>query len=222
MAFINIQSQWLRHFLVWWAMIVMSACQFNPGHEQAASIDALADSDVDTVIARLPNPYLTNLPTVNAQAKDRFAKAEQAVSNADWLQAEQHLLWLIEHYPDLSGPYVNLAMVYGQLGQQDKQATMFERAINANGNNIYAYNEYGVLLREQGDFTGAEQRYKQALTVWPDYPEGHLNLAILYDLYMGKLDLALQHYQSYKSLLDEPSRQLDGWIIDLQRRMNHQ
>ena len=49
--------------------------------------------------------------------------------------------------------------------------------------------------------------------------ETHLNLAILYDLYMGKLPQALEHYQRYLELTSDEKSPVKGWVADLQRRM---
>ena len=101
----------------------------------------------------------------------------------------------------------------------DKADQAFTRAIAVNANNLAAYNQLAIMKREAGQFSAAEALYQQALRVWPFHPESHKNLGILYDLYLGKGALALQHYQAYQQLLAEPDRQVNGWIIDLERRL---
>ena len=46
-----------------------------------------------------------------------------------------------------------------------------------------------------------------------------LNLAILYELYMGRYAEALAAYQDYQLVLDEPDTKVNGWLIDLERRV---
>ncbi len=195
--------------------LLISACQFVP----TTSEPEPADVSLDNAPPKSINPYLENRPTVSAAAADRYQQAQAALANQDWTQAEQHLLWITDNAPQLSGPYIGLAMLYNTTEQTEKVAPMFKQAIAANRNNVSAYNQYAIFLRQQGDFKGAEALYQQALVVWPDYPEGHLNLGILYDMYMGKLDLALQEYQQYQDLQSEPDRQVAGWIVDTQRRL---
>ena len=48
----------------------------------------------------------------------------------------------------------------------------------------------------------------------------HYNLGILYDIYLGKTELALQHYRKYQQVLAEPDKRVGGWIKDLERRGN--
>jgi Flp pilus assembly protein TadD len=119
----------------------------------------------------------------------------------------------------LSGVYLNLGIVYRNKGDLEKAIAEFNLAITANMRNVDAYNQLAVLKRESGDFNGAETLYQKALSIWPFYPEGHKNIAILYDLYLGKPELALSHYQAYQQLLPAPDKQVDSWVADLQRRL---
>ena len=223
-------------------MLVLPACQFISKIDKAADLEEVSESDglpkgTNPPSKRLPNPYLANPIEVPIEAQARFQSATEAFSTNQWQQAEQDLLWITEHYSELSGPWLNLALLYDKMSHDktlddktlddktngpDKVEYAFSRAIETNNQNVYAYNQYGVFLRKQGDFAKAEKNYKQALVVWPDFPEGHLNLAILYDLYLGKLTLALHHYESYQALQDEPKRQVSGWIIDVRRRLKTQ
>ena len=45
------------------------------------------------------------------------------------------------------------------------------------------------------------------------------NLGILYELYLGKLPEALEYYRTYQSMLSEPDRRVQGWVMDLERRL---
>jgi hypothetical protein len=53
----------------------------------------------------------------------------------------------------------------------------------------------------------------------PDFREAYLNLGILYELYLGKLPEALAAYRTYQSLLEAPDHRVDGWVMDLERRL---
>lgn len=93
------------------------------------------------------------------------------------------------------------------------------RLSKKNSNNIYALNQLAILARHQCEFSKAETHWLQAIKLWPNYPSAHYNLGILYELYTGKLELALQHYQTYQSLIDEPDKRVALWIADLKRRL---
>ena len=201
-------------------LLLSGGCQFVP--EQKQDFDALK-AEVDSTIAPLkiasPNPYLQNPVAVPAAAQQKFQQANKALAAGDWQDAENDLLWLIKNHPALSGPMLNLALLYAETGQDEKAQQYFNQAINVNQQNVNAYNQYAIYWRKRGQFNQAEQFYLKALAVWPDYPEAHLNLGMLYDLYMGALPPALEHYQYYQALLEEPSRQVQGWIMDTERRL---
>lgn len=166
-----------------------------------------------------PNPYLQNKPSVNRQAQQLFNDATAAMDKKQWPQAESLLVKLTGQFPTLSGAYLNLGIVYQAKGENDKAEQALNSALTVNPNNLDAYNQLAIFKREAGDFTGAEAQYQKALAVWPFHPESHKNLGILYDLYMGKSEQALHHYQAYQQLLPEPDKQMNGWIVDLERRL---
>ncbi|UCE89659.1 MAG: tetratricopeptide repeat protein, partial [Pseudomonadota bacterium] len=87
-----------------------------------------------------------------------------------------------------------------------------------NPDNAAAYNHLGIVHRQRGDFKKAQDAYRQALKIEPDYALAHRNLGILYDLYMGDLSRALKHYERYQALTGGDDRQVDKWIVDLKRR----
>lgn len=173
-------------------------------------------------VVRAPNPYLIDPPEVPAAARKRFQAAQTALDQQQWELAETDLLWITEHYPQFSGPWLNLAMLYRQTENADKVESAFQQALGANPKNIAAYNEYGIYLREAGRFEEAKSIYLKALAVWPDSPATHINLGILYDLYLGNLEQALVHYRIYQALQDQPDRRVEGWIVDTERRLEQQ
>jgi tetratricopeptide (TPR) repeat protein len=167
-----------------------------------------------------PNPYLQNPQKLNDQVQVNFYDAVSAMQQKNWDHAETVLKQLAEKNPKLSGVYLNLGILYRNKGEAEKAAAEFSQAINANPKNVDAYNQLAVLKREAGDFGAAESLYQKALAVWPFYPEGHKNIAILYDLYLSKPEQALPHYQAYQQLLAAPDKQVDSWVAELQRRLN--
>ena len=54
-------------------------------------------------------------------------------------------------------------------------------------------NDAGILLEREGRLQEAEQAYTQALTVNPNYPEAHANLAMLYER-SGQQEKAIYHW----------------------------
>ena len=198
-------------------LLLISACQSVPDRPE----EQLSE-DAEVAVQKTVNPYLLNRPSVSSAVTKRFTRAQEAIDAENWAQAEFELQWLTVNHPNLSGPYLSLAVVYQAISETEKAELAFKGAIAANSNNVNAYNQYGIYLRKKGEFSNAEKQYKQALELWPDYPTGHINLAILYDLYMGELPLAIEFYQRYQALLEQPDNQVAGWLIDAERRLKRQ
>ena len=164
------------------------------------------------------NPYLKGRQTVPADAQRQFERAQLLIEREDWQQALQALHALTQSSPQLSGPSLNLALIYQQLGDEDRAQYWFQQSIASNPTNIVAYNEYGIFLRKQGRFEAAETVYLQALDKWEASADTHRDIGILYDLYLGKPGKALQHYSRYQSLTGEQDRLVAAWITDLERQ----
>jgi tetratricopeptide (TPR) repeat protein len=81
-----------------------------------------------------------------------------------------------------------------------------------------ALNQLGMLLRRNGKFLEAEAAYLKAVTAKPDYALAHYNLGVLNELYLQRLDSALQHFERYQEIVGG-DEQVEKWITDLQRRV---
>lgn len=152
-------------------------------------------------------------------AQSLFNSAIAAQREQHWDQAESQLKQLVEKYPQLSGPHLNLALLYAQTQRQELAEAEFKQTLKVNPNNIAAYNQYGIWLRGQARMVEAEAIYLQAIERAPDNADTHLNLGILYDLHMGKLPQALAQYQRYLELSGDEKSPARAWVADLQRRL---
>ena len=208
-------------------VLVLAGCSSAPGKKTATAKDetgsvttvAAAGASILPAGPATPNPYLQNKPSASRQATQNFTDATRAMRNKQWPQAESLLQKVVAENNKLSGAYLNLGLVY-RAQKEDKRAEQaFNDAIAANHTNLDAYNQLAILQREAGNFSGAEANYKKALSIWPFHPESHKNIAILYDLYMGKSAEALPHYEAYLQLIGGEDKQATSWIADLQRRL---
>lgn len=166
-----------------------------------------------------PNPYAQNKPSLSRDINQQFADATRAMRNKQWAQAESLLQKIIAVNPKLSGAQLNLGLVYRAQQENKRAEQAFNDAIAANHTNLDAYNQLAILQREAGNFAAAESNYKKALSVWPYHAGSHKNIAILYDLYLGKSAEALPHYEAYLELIGGEDKQAKSWIADLQRRL---
>ena len=118
----------------------------------------------------------------------------------------------------ISGPWVNIGLAHKELGQKDKAKASFEIALSINPKNSYALNHLAIMYREEGDFNKAEGLYKKALSARPDYQNAHLNLAILCELYLRKIDCAIEHYQEFLSLSGGQDKSVTAWVAQLKKQ----
>jgi tetratricopeptide (TPR) repeat protein len=125
----------------------------------------------------------------------------------------------MEKYPTYSGAAYNLAVLEKKRGNVEMELKYLEEAIKRNPKNLNARNLRALIYRDQGKFADAEKEYKDIIKLWGGYLTAYKNLGILYDLYMGKVDLALPYYKKYNSLVAQPDKQVNGWIVDIERRM---
>ncbi len=173
----------------------------------------------EPAFAVIPNPYQPG--NVPGPAVAEFKRVKALMAASKWQEASGLLNLMIETYPTLSGPYVNLGIVHQKLGESDQAEKALKFAIETNSNNFDAYTQLGILYRELGRFDEAETVYKNALSLWPHHLASVKNLGILYDLYMGRFEEALAYYELSQKILGGEDRQLKGWIADLKRRMGN-
>ena len=212
-------------------VLLLAGCSSLPELSQQATEPAQQTADEPPLspfelmaleLKRQPNQYHQSRKRVSAQARNTFADAIAWRKQGELDKAKQAFEQLTETNRDLSGPWLQL----GDLAAlQDNDASLktavshYRRAIDINPANYLAHNRLARTLREQGKFSEAEQHYRQALVSWPAYDKAYLNLGILYDLYMGDKQKALEQYQIYQALQDKPQRQIKGWIADLSRQL---
>jgi Flp pilus assembly protein TadD len=158
-------------------------------------------------------------PNVKPANREAFAQALTAIEAQRWSQAEPLLRKVTSDQPGLAGPWVNLAQVYVATEQLEEARLALSQAVKANPNHCAARNQLGVLSRQAGEFSAAEEHYKRCLSVEPDNETVVLNLGILYELYLGRLPEALAAYRQYQDLSDSEDRKVKGWVMDLERRL---
>lgn len=155
---------------------------------------------------------------LDQKTEAQFTKALTMIKNGDLDTAETLLLNLTSSQAQLTGPHANLGIVHYKKGDYEKAETAFRTVLEIAPNHTVAYNYLGMTLRQLGRFTEAQQSYKQAIAANPAYRHAHLNLGILYDLYMRKPVDALTHYEQYQALSESEDKKVSLWIKDLKRQ----
>lgn len=156
------------------------------------------------------------LTQAQQSAFDRGAQA-LAAGNAD--SAVSIFEKLVESKPELAAAHANLGTALMMREDEALARSSLQRAVALDPSLVEAQLRLGVLHRRAGNFEKAEAAYKAALEQAPDHRNAHLNLGILYDVYLQRPQQALEHYQRFQELSDQPDKEVATWIADLKQRL---
>jgi len=207
--------------------LTLGGCARQAPKDDTGAIDAntteqtsTGDTVTDSVTAPAARPAKATRPTeVDPDVKEPFTSAVAAL-RSNYPQAAIDLLTpLTQSHPDYAGIWVNTGIAYYQLKQQDSARNAFNKAIELDSSQAAAHNYLAFMAREAGQFQQAEAAYGQALQANPDYALTHLNIGVLYDLYLHQPERALAHYREYQILSGSADKAVRKWIIDLERRV---
>ena len=186
------------------AALAIAGCAAGPGKRSAG--DA-------------PPPEKRGVPTdVPARALTLYEQATAVMASGDSGEAELRFEEFLLQFPDYPGAYVNLAILRVEKGDDRAAREAIDAALAIDPDYAPALNQLGMLLRRNGDFPGAESAYLKAVTADPAYALAHYNLGVLNELYLQRLDVALQHFERYQELVGN-DEQVEKWIADLRRRV---
>ena len=147
-----------------------------------------------------------------------FEQATAVMAAGDFVDAELRFKEFLLQYPEYPGAHVNLAIIHSSNGNAAAARAAVDAALALRPDHPAALNQLGMLLRRNGKFLEAEAAYLKAVTVSPEYALAHYNLGVLNELYLQRLEAALQNFKTYQSLVGE-DKQVAIWIKDLTRRV---
>ena len=136
----------------------------------------------------------------------------------NYRQAEANLEEIIKVRPDIPEAHFNLGFARQKLERHAEAIKAFEAGLRLRVDDAEATNMLGVSLRVSGRFADAEAAYRRGLALAPNLDKLHLNLGILYELYLRKPAQALDSYRRYQSLQKVPDPKVSAWIALLETR----
>ncbi len=167
-----------------------------------------------------PAAATATVPTeVEPAVLERYEQAVALLEAGDLEGAESLLQRFVADHPGYPGAHTNLAIVYRQTNREADAERALGRALALAPDYAPALNQLGVIHREHGRFAEAEAAYLKAVTAQPGYALAHFNLGVLNDLYLGRPDEALSHYEQYQALTDGNDETVAMWIVDIRRRL---
>ena len=163
------------------------------------------------------NPYVTR-GRIKKSSVAAFIEARKLFKSKQYESASKQLSALTKNDDSLSGPWVMQGDIKSAEGDLEAAEKIYEKALQTNKKNVNAWLRLAYTQRLQGQYLKAQNTYVNALAVWQDCPETHLNLAILYDLYLNLPIRAQKHMEAYVFLSDEKDVRVSVWLDELQGR----
>lgn len=155
---------------------------------------------------------------INSEHKTAFTQAVSAMQAGQIKKAQSLFISLIDKQPNISNAHLNLGIIFIKNKSLNKAEKAFTQALKINPENIYALNQIGIVYRQQGNFSKSKSAYEKAISIESEYAFAHLNLGILYDLYLYDFPKAIEQYKKYQEITDNKNKQVNKWIVDLERR----
>jgi len=226
---ITINMRSVAGFILSASIVLLASCASQKEEEPK---ELTADQiRIQELVKFGPDPYKASAPVAakdNKEEKARLAairaefKLVHKLLQTDEAAAEAELQKMVDKFPTYSGAAYNLAVLEKKRGNIKKAKEHLKIAITRNDKNLDARALQALIAREEGDFASAEKGYKEILALWGGYLSAYKNLGILYDLYMGDPEKALPYYKKYNYFLAVPDKQVNGYIIDIERRVGAQ
>lgn len=164
------------------------------------------------------NPYMLQKGKIKKDSAVKFIEAKRAISAKNYQKANSLLDDLTASDDSLSGPWLLKGDLAVKQEKLDDAVSYYAKAIEVNDKNVNAYLRLAHLQRQQGKFLIAQNTYTEALKTWKDFPEAHLNIAVLYDLYLNHPIRAQRHLEAYQFLTGEEDLEVGEWLKEIKSR----
>jgi len=208
-------NSWSNRFVSAGLLAALAGCGATPSRQAEPVVTAPVAAS--NVAAAATAPQATAAP-VPERAAAQYAEALQLMKAGKSVDAELEFKQLTLAYPEYAGPQLNLGLIYLQSARLAEAQSAFAAVLEHNPGNSVAANELGITDRKLGQFKAAEASYLKALAAEPDYAAAHLNLGVLYDLYLGEPQKALEEFERYVAIAGE-NKQVAGWVAELHKRV---
>jgi len=180
---------------------------YGPAHYASAQVDRKLGrtKEAEEELALYAH-HEAVVPPVNDPLRDQFRKLdmraaahlergvqlEQVGRLKDAVAETEEALRL---NPELVKAHINLLILYGRMGNREKAEEQFQAAVKLNPTQFPdAYYNYGIILLEESKLGEAEEAFRKALAIDPNYYAAHNNLGTVLER-QGKLKEAADEYR---------------------------
>ena len=171
-------------------------------------------------VTRPTGQIINNIPISDSDLAS-YQKGLDALKNEDYSRAQRIFTQFTQDKPDLAGAYSNLALIHFKDEEYDKSLDLINKALQINPEQAQAYQLRGLISVHKGKIHDAKSDYSRAVELKPDYANAQYNLALLYDIYLQEIALAIHHYEVYLSLIEGPDDTTQEWVDHLKRALKN-
>lgn len=168
-----------------------------------------------------PTDQIINNISISDSDLEFYQKGIDALKNQHYSKAQRIFTRFTRDKPDLAGAYSNLALIHYKDEEYDKSLELINKALQLNPEQAQAYQLRGLISVRKGKIHDAKSDYTRALELKPDYANAQYNLALLYDIYLQEIAMAIKHYEAYLSLIDGPDETTQEWVDQLKRALKN-
>jgi tetratricopeptide (TPR) repeat protein len=185
----------------------------------SASLGIAAAKKTEPVTPLVAEPVTVS--AIPAAAHSAFDEAMRALQAGQTDQASLSLQELAVKYPALSSPLINLGLMEQKQNRHEAAVVYFTRALERDAKSAFTNTHLGISYRQLGKLKEAEAAYRAAININASYALAHLNLGILYDLYLQQPTQAVQEYETYQGLLATPDAKVATWLKEVKGRLGN-
>jgi tetratricopeptide (TPR) repeat protein len=216
-------SSWSNPFVsaktavAWAVLCCLGACQSEPPQAEQDAPHEVSTPAPTAAAGTAPASTAPAVP-IPDRAAQQYRQALDLIRSGHDADAELELKQLSVAYPQFAGPQLNLGLLYVKESKLPEAESALKAAVQINPANVQAGNELGIVERRLGKFADAEAAYQHTIATDPSYAPAHLNLGVLYDLYLAEPQKALDEFERYIELAGQ-NKQVAGWVVELRKRV---
>lgn len=212
------------------ALVYMKLREFkNAERELIKSLNKKAPPTIIYNTLGMAYMYIDNDKALEAFEKSlAFEKSVIALINlADLYQATGKTKWLLRtlHELEIMAPtdktaYYDMGLIWYRMEKYKNAEEAFEKALNnGKGDTRVLYLKAQALLG-QGKYDAALQVFQDMAAMNIIDPVPYREMGIIYEIYLGDMEMALESYQSYVNKGGEKAKEVSGWIDIVNNRLS--
>lgn len=189
----------LTHLVGFLVLVMLVGCESTPTKTRGGSVslDQVAPSDLQL-----------------------YQQALRYLIDSEPGRAEKGLRQLRRKYPAVMEVNFNLALAHSQQHKFAQAEEVLAVVLRDAPNTAPAHNLAGFIAMSEGQFHEAQQHYQKAIDIEPGYANALYNMALLHDVYLQNIEVAVDFYTRYLAQVEGDS-ETEDWIQHLRFSMKN-